>query len=184
MEGTTGLLWFGALQLSMFWMYLILIAIVAAELGSIKSESLPASSLILLVFLVFLHVGGFVDIASLVWNHPWHFGAGVLLYLIIGSLWSVTKYKIFVRVEGETIEKMDITRERKDDRLTNLEFENHIDDLAMWLIAWPFSFLLSFLEVAYELSKSFIRDVLGAWLRSIFRREVDKLKARRRPTEN
>jgi len=94
---SAGLLWFGVFTLTGMWFWALVVAWVAASFAEIHYERPGWATIWMVLFLAALHLGGSVDVIHFVWTHPWLVLGAMGAYVAVGLVWSVIKFKFWLR---------------------------------------------------------------------------------------
>lgn len=146
------------------------------------------STVCLVTYILFLQYIGKIDIFGFILNEPLTILGNILIYFIIGVVWSFVKWWLYIRrivdkillgkelFERNSVEK-DPQRKSKDwnyqCRLHNLKkpiLEENKSRISMWIAYWPLSIITSLLE---DFVKRIAREIVEA-LRKLYQSMVDK----------
>lgn len=92
-----GLLYFGVFALTGLWFWAVLVAWLAVTFVDVHNERPGWATIWLFAFLAALHLGGVVDVIHLVWTRPWLILGVFGAYLCVGLIWTVFKFKLWLR---------------------------------------------------------------------------------------
>lgn len=175
---------FGVFAITGFWVWLCVALWVILSLTYIEKESGVGVFFIFLVFVVLFHLGGVFNVLLAVFSNPVTTVLSVLTYFVAGTLWTLTKFKLFVRRKRIEINAA-IDEGAYDGRYGN-SLESAIKHLSVqanrysimrWAIWWPFSLLWTIIrDVVRDIFDWILTEIIGRALESISAGEVAKIK--------
>ncbi len=171
-----------------FWIlllveFILLLALVEYEKPELGFLSLLGVGILLKVF-------ADVNLLFMVVEHPWHASLGALVYLVIGTAWSIFKWYFFVRNRREEYFKAkedfqkDLNQDRKVEEweksyekarflnrkktLEPLPGENK-SRILMWMAYWPWSAIWTLINDSIKKTYKFIYENISGVLTRISR---------------
>lgn len=168
------MLWFHAFEWSAFWVFAVIGLLVVIDLVGSYNDRLEPTAIGFFGTLLAFHLFGVFDVASAVYHHWGYVLIGFVVWLAIGLLWMVLKYKWFLREEMRDAVKHYDSESTRKLAAEDLSYEKHLSKLVSWWVFWLPNVFVTFTVNLWETLKFFIVEVCGRWLKAMWQREVDR----------
>jgi hypothetical protein len=139
------LLFAGVLALPWYVMG-ILVIVFLCDVGAASKEEFSFATVAMVIGLMLVSglgwwTGGFNPLAW-AWNNPVDVITGFVAYSLVGCLWCILKWKLFLRKLFKRAEaEFDSSSNRKKTRPRESYYSNNAGRLTGWIFHWPFSML-------------------------------------------
>lgn len=141
------------------------------------------STTCLIAYIMILQFVSKVDVLGFILHHPIKILLYIVGYFLIGTVWSLIKWWLYIRKTLEKVLKNKLERDKRfgvvettiEERRNDLEINKPTLDenkgrISMWIIYWPFSLILSLID---DFVKRIAHEIVEL-LRRLYQGMIDK----------